>query len=93
MSALTKCNPVTELEALESRISSLFGGPLIRPSGEGFFASRKWSLPVDVCEDDKEYLIKAELPEVKVDDVKITLEDGALKISGERKLENEGKGP
>lgn len=92
MSALTKYNPVTELEALENRISSFFGRPLIRPSGEDFFASREWSLPVDVCEDEKEFLIKAELPEVKKEDLKITLDDGALKIRGERKLVKEEKG-
>ena len=92
MSTLTKYNPVTELEALESRIGNFFGRPLIRPSGEDFFASREWSLPVDVCEDDKEYLIKAELPEVKKEDLKITLDDGALKIRGERKLVKEEKG-
>ena len=92
MKTLTNYNPVTELEALTSRINSFFGRPLLHPAGADFFADREWSLPVDVCEDDKEYVIKAELPEVNKEDVKITLEDGALKISGERKMVKEDNG-
>ena len=43
---------------------------------------------VDIIEDDKEY-IKTELPEVKKEDVKVTVENGVLTIVGERKLERE----
>lgn len=46
----------------------------------------------DITETDKEYLIKAELPEVKKKDVRITLEDGVIKISGERKQHKEHEG-
>jgi HSP20 family molecular chaperone IbpA len=42
-------------------------------------------------EDEKEYLIKTELPEMKKEDVKVTVEDGVLTISGERKFEKEEK--
>jgi len=44
---------------------------------------------VDIVEDEKEYLIKAELPEVKKEDVKLTVENGVLTLSGERKFEKE----
>jgi len=43
-------------------------------------------------EDENEYLIKAELPEVKKDDVKVTVQDDVLTISGERMFEKEEKG-
>jgi HSP20 family protein len=46
---------------------------------------------VDITEDDKEYLIKAELPEIKKEDVKLTVQDNVLAISGERKYEKEEK--
>ena len=46
---------------------------------------------VDVVEDDKEFLIKAELPEMKREDVKVSVEDGVLTVSGERKFEKEDK--
>ena len=47
---------------------------------------------VDITEDDKEYLLKAELPELKKEEVKVTVENGELTISGERKFEKEEKG-
>jgi HSP20 family molecular chaperone IbpA len=49
----------------------------------------EWSPLVDITEDDKEYLIKAELPEIKKEEIKFTVENGVLVISGERKLEKE----
>jgi HSP20 family protein len=42
-------------------------------------------------EDEKEYLIKAELPDMKKEDVRLTVEDDVLAISGERKFEKEEK--
>lgn len=50
-----------------------------------------WRPLVDVTEDASEYLIKAELPEVKKEDIKITTSDGYLSISGERNFEKEDK--
>ena len=52
----------------------------------------EWSPRVDITEDDKEYVIKADLPEVKKEDVKLTVEDGVMCISGERHYEKEEKG-
>ena len=48
-----------------------------------------WSPIVDIQETDKEYLIKAELPEVKKEDVKVTVKDGVLSLEGERHQEKE----
>jgi HSP20 family protein len=50
-----------------------------------------WSPLVDITEDDHEYLFKADLPEMKKDDVKVTVENGILSICGERKTEKEEK--
>lgn len=52
----------------------------------------EWSPLVDISEDDKEYLIKAEIPDMKKEDVKISVQDDILSISGERKYEKEEKG-
>jgi HSP20 family protein len=49
----------------------------------------EWAPLVDITEDDKEYLIKAELPDVKKEDVKVAVENGRLTITGERKFEKE----
>jgi HSP20 family protein len=52
----------------------------------------QWSPLVDITEDEKEYLIKAELPDMKKEDVRLTVENEVLAISGERKFEKEEKG-
>jgi HSP20 family protein len=52
----------------------------------------EWSPSVDISETDTEYLLKAELPAVKKEDVHVTFDDGMLTISGERKQEKEQKG-
>jgi HSP20 family protein len=50
-----------------------------------------WSPAADISETDKEYVIRAELPAVKKEDVHVTYEDGTLIIKGERKQEKDEK--
>jgi HSP20 family protein len=50
---------------------------------------RRSCLQLRTAEDDKEYLIKTELPDVKKEDVKVAVENGRLTITGERKFEKE----
>jgi HSP20 family protein len=92
MNALTRWNPFRELEDIQNRLSSLFGRTPLRGLGEEAITVSEWTPLVDISEDDKEYLIKAELPEVKKEDVKVTVENGVLTITGERKFEKEEKG-
>ena len=49
--------------------------------------AREWAPLADVSENDGEYVIKAELPEVRKEDVNVTVQDGVLTLSGERKQE------
>ena len=51
----------------------------------------EWTPSVDIGENDKEYVVKAELPEVKKEDIRVNVEDGTLCISGERRVEKEEK--
>jgi len=94
MNALKHWNQLKELEAFRAGLGSLLGGsPLHRLEGrEEPVAVAEWSPLVDISEDDKEYLIKAELPAVKKEDVKVTAQEGTLTITGERKFEKEEKG-
>ena len=94
MNALKRWNRLKDLEAFQHGLDSLLGRPSgHRPEGqEELMAVAEWSPLVDISEDDKEYLIKAELPEVKKEDVKVTAEAGTLTIMGERKFEKEEKG-
>ena len=82
---------MNEINEIQTRLSSLFGKPL-GSNGEDRFALADWAPLVDVSEDEKEFLIKAELPEVKKEDVKVRIENGILTISGERHFEKEEKG-
>lgn len=54
-------------------------------------AGRPWKPLANISETDKEYLIKAELPEVKKEDIRITYENGMLTLSGERRYQKEDK--
>lgn len=92
MSALTSWNPLRELGSLESRLDRLFGlTSLTRNGGKEAMTVSQWTPLVDIIEDSNEYLVKAELPELKKEDVKVSVENGELTISGERKSEKEEK--
>ncbi len=84
---------VREFEELQNRLATLIGrAPVRTPSGKEALTVAEWAPLVDIVEDDKEYLIKAEVPEVKKDDVRVTVQDDVLTITGERTLEKEEKG-
>jgi len=50
-----------------------------------------WTPALDVYEDKDQFVVKAELPGMKRDDIEVSLHDGSLTISGERKSEQESK--
>jgi len=93
MQTLTRWEPFHEIEDFQNRLSTLFGRPLRRTNGHGReeITLPEWTPLADITEDDKEYLIKTELPEMRREDVKVTVENGVLTISGERKFEKEEK--
>jgi len=95
MKTLTTWNPFQEMEEMRSRFNTFFGGvpafPIRFPKNGERFKLADWSPLVDITEDDHEYLFKADLPEMKKEDVKVTIENGVLYISGERKAEKEEK--
>lgn len=80
--ALVRWNPISELAALEiTRLDRMFSDLY----SEG---TRAWVPPVDIYEgDNHEVVIKAELPDVKKDDIRVTFENDVLTIAGERKQE------
>ena len=59
---------------------------LMRNEGE-----KAWSPAVDIYEDDKEIVIKADLPEVEEKDIDLRVDDGQMTIKAERKFEHEEK--
>lgn len=66
----------------ESLVDDLFGSYMTSDRE----VSQSALLPLDVAETDSEVVVLAELPGVKKDDVKVTLQEGVLTISGEKKV-------
>lgn len=96
MKTLEIWNPFHELDEVQNRFPLFgrfpeFGLFPKRLFGNGGIPLPEWSPQVDISEDDKEYLVKADLPEMKKEDIKVTFENGLLSISGERKTEKEEK--
>ena len=89
-------DPLRELSSMENRLERFFNAPFSRgvlSNGEKeAMTVTQWAPLVDISEDDKEYLVRAELPDLKKEDVNVTVENGELTITGERKLEKEEKG-
>jgi HSP20 family protein len=93
MNALTRWDPFKEMDDLQNRFGKLFGLAPARPAagGQELMTLAEWAPSVDISEDNKEWLVKADLPEVKKEDVKVTVENGVLTLSGERRFEKEEK--
>ena len=90
---ITRWNPFIDLAEMEQRLSTYLGRPAVRTEGgKEAMTVAEWSPLVDITEDEKEYLIKADLLDVKKEDVKLTVQNDVMSISGERKYEKEEKG-
>jgi HSP20 family protein len=100
LNKVTTWNPLREMDEAQNRLNRFFLGGFpnraacFPPIGIGSdeihsLAVADWSPEVDISEDDRGYLLKADLPEMKNDDVRVTVEDGVLSVSGERKTEKE----
>ncbi|MCM3904243.1 MAG: Hsp20/alpha crystallin family protein [Pyrinomonadaceae bacterium] len=89
----TQWNQFKDRDGLESRLATMLATREATGNG-GKEALRvaQWSPLVDITEDEKEYLIKVELPDMKKEDVRLTVENDVVAISGERTFEKEEKG-
>lgn len=87
--SLIRWEPFTGMDDMFSRFPNLLGRwPRVSANPE---ASLDWSPSVDISETGQEYLIRATLPAVKKEDVEITVDDGMLTLSGERRQQEEQK--
>ena len=93
MNALVRWDPFKEMNETHNRLAHFFGLSPARTGngGQEVMTITQWAPSVDIIEDDKEWLVKADLPEVRKEDVKVTVESGVLTITGERKFEKEEK--
>ncbi len=89
---IVKWNPLRELEDMQSRLNRFFMDTPVRRGEIDGLSFADWTPAVDIQETDNEYLIKAELPDFRKDDVTLNVLDGVLTIGGERTQEKEEKG-
>lgn len=72
-------DPFVGFKALEDKMNRMFAEPNGRP----------WVPPVDIVENENELVVKADVPDVKFEDIDVKLENGTLTLRGERKFENQ----
>ncbi|QSR87325.1 Hsp20/alpha crystallin family protein [Candidatus Methylacidiphilum infernorum] len=86
-------DPFKELEEMRRRMASLFERPLELLTSEEIepFELSEWRPFTDITEDDKEFLVKMDLPGIKKEEVKVSIQNNILTVSGERKVEKEEK--
>lgn len=88
--ALMKWDPLREIEDMFDRYTRAARWPSNR--GQEIMTTGDWSPLVDISETDNEFVVKAEIPEVRKEDVKVSVDNGVVTIRGERKQEKEEKG-
>jgi len=88
--ALVRWEPARELQTIQQEMNRLFGSFFDSQAG-GLPArgARRWIPAMDLVEEGDSYVLRADLPGVREEDVKVELEDNVLTVSGERRSEHE----
>jgi HSP20 family protein len=90
MMGLTQWEPSRNFVQLQDRINKVFTEAFNR-SEEGLMNRGAWIPPVDIYQNGKELVLKAELPDMKKEDIDIAIEEHTLTIKGEKKLDADVK--
>jgi HSP20 family protein len=89
---IVRWEPLREFSTLQNEMNRLFNTVFDAPTpGNGNTTLRRWMPPMDLVETDEHFVLRADLPGLGEDDVKIEFEDGTLTVSGERRAEHESK--
>jgi HSP20 family protein len=88
---IVRWEPFRELHTLQNEMNRLFSS-VFEPQGggNGGAVARRWMPAMDLVETGDHFVLRADLPGMTEDDVKIEFEDGTLTVSGERRSEHEG---
>ncbi len=87
---LMRWDPFADMDTLFNRMTpaGLSRWPRLAGNGE---RKLEWAPSADISETDQEFLIRAELPAVKKEDVQVTLDEGIITIKGERRQQSDNK--
>jgi HSP20 family protein len=85
-------SPGRDVAQLQDRINRLFSDAFDRGGEEGLMNQGSWIPPVDIYQNgNHEIVLKADLPDMKREDIQVTIDQNTLTIKGEKKLTNEVK--
>jgi HSP20 family protein len=85
--AVIRWDPFSSVDSVFGRLANW---PRLGLEGNGG-SKVEWAPSADISETDKEYLIRAELPAVRKEDVQVTFDQGILTVRGERRQKKEDK--
>ena len=88
---LVRFDPISQVDRFFALPLGSIMGRWQRPTAETEDSESAWTPMLDVSETDSEYLVRADLPAVKKEDVSVTVENDAVTIAGERKFDKEEK--
>ena len=90
--SIVRWDPFADMDTLLNRLMSRTPGswPRFAVDDDGG-PKLQWSPSADISETEGEYLVRAELPAVKKEDVKVTVDSGMITIEGERRQRKEEK--
>jgi HSP20 family protein len=86
---IVRWEPLRELSSLQTEMNRLFNTVFDTPVANG--GTRRWVPAMDLVETGEDFVLRADLPGLSQEDVKIELEDNTLTVSGERKAEHEAR--
>jgi HSP20 family protein len=90
--ALTQWEGAQHYQQLQDRINRVFSDAFVRSGDEGLMSHGTWIPPVDIYQNGHDELVlKVELPDMKQEDIAITVDNNTLTIKGEKKVSEEVK--
>ena len=86
---ITRWNPANEFLTLQREMNRIFNGIAPQQKRDEDYESAVWSPRADIMEDADKYVVTFDLPGLAREEVKISFNENTLKVSGERKEQEE----
>jgi HSP20 family protein len=87
--SIIRWEPLRELSTLQNEMNRLFNTVVDAPGASANANLRRWMPAMDLVEDDDAFVLRADLPGMREEDVSIEFEDNVLTLAGERRSEHE----
>ena len=91
MRAIARCRPFRDMITIPDDMNRFFEGFFGHPDAKSEWLDGAWNPSVDISETKDNLIIKAEMPGMNKEDVKISIHDNILTLKGEKKQEKEEK--